>query len=167
MIAQELALNYPEKVKKLVLCSTFCGGERTIQPSEETLSTLMRGGTAPSGEERARLTLSLCLTKEFMDKNPDYVKSATQRILKAPISAEAFLRQTSAVATFSAFDRLPTIEAPTLVVHGKRDVLIPPENGSILAKAIPNARLVLLERSAHALAEDTEEGTNAITEFLF
>jgi pimeloyl-ACP methyl ester carboxylesterase len=52
------------------------------------------------------------------------------------------------------------------VLIGKRDILIPPENGPILAKAIPNARLVPLEKSAHGLTEDMEEATNAITEFL-
>jgi pimeloyl-ACP methyl ester carboxylesterase len=101
-----------------------------------------------------------------MDKNPDYVESMTQRILKAPISPEAFQRQLGAVMSFSTFDRLSGINAPTLVLNGKRDILVPPENGSILAKAIPNAKLVTLERSAHALAEDVEESTTAITEFL-
>jgi pimeloyl-ACP methyl ester carboxylesterase len=166
MIAQELALNYPGKVEKLVLCSTTCGGERAIPPSEETLNTLMRGGTLPSAEERARLTLSICLTKDFIDKNPDYVESTTRRMLKAPISPEAFQRQLGAVMSFNTFDRLPGIKAPTMVLYGNRDILIPPENGSILAKTIPNAKPVVLEGSAHALAEDVEEATNAITEFL-
>jgi len=166
MIAQELAINYPEKVEKLVLCSTACGGKETVWPSQETLESNMRAGGAASPDESARMFVSICLTKEFMDKNPDFVESMTKRILKAPISPEAFQRQTSAVMAFSSFDRLSGIKARTLVLCGKRDVLIPPENGSILAKAIPSAKLVLLERSAHALAEDTEEATNAITEFL-
>ena len=135
-------------------------------PTQETLNTLTRGGTASSAEEAARLTLSICLTKEFMDKNPDHVDSMTKRILKAPISPEAFQRQLGACLSFSTFDRLSGIKAPTLVLCGKRDILVPPENGSILAKAIPNAKLVVLERSAHALAEDAEEATNAILEFL-
>ena len=166
MIAQELALNHPGKVEKLVLCSTLCGGETAVMPSEETLTTLMRGGTVPSEEERARLTLSICLTKDFMDKNPDYTESMTQRILKAPISPEAFQRQLAAVMSFNTFDRLSGIKAPTLVLCGKRDVLVPAANGSILAKGIPNAKLVALERSAHGLAEDEEEATSAIMEFL-
>ena len=166
MIAQELAINYPEKVDKLVLCSTACGGKETVMPSQEVLVSNMRAGSAASPEESARMFVSICLTKEFIDKNPDYVDSLTKRILKAPISPEAFQRQTNAVMAFSSFDRLSGIKAPTLVLAGKRDILIPPENGSILAKAIPNAKLVLLERSAHALAEDAEEATNAITEFL-
>jgi pimeloyl-ACP methyl ester carboxylesterase len=166
MIAQELAINYPEKVEKLVLCSTACGGKETVMPSQEVLVSNVRAGSASSPEESARMFVPIILTKEFMDKNPDFVESMTERILKAPISPEAFQRQTDAVMAFSSFDRLSAIKSPTLVLAGKRDILIPPENGSILAKAIPNARLVLLERSAHALAEDAEEETKAITEFL-
>jgi len=166
MIAQELAINYPEKVEKLVLCSTACGGKETVMPSEEVLVSNMRAGSAASPEESAGMFVSICLTKEFMDKNSYFVESMTKRILRAPISPEAFQRQTNAVMAFSSFDRLSGIKAPTLVLAGKRDVLIPPENGSILAKAIPSAKFVLLERSAHGLAEDIEEATNAITEFL-
>jgi len=166
MIAQELVLNYPEKVEKLVLCSTACGGKETVWPSQETLESNMRAGGAASPDESARMFVSICLTKEFIDKNPDFVESMTKRILKAPISPEAFQRQTNAIMAFSSFDRLSGIKARTLVLCGKRDVLIPPENGSILAKAIPGAKLVLLERSAHALAEDAEEAISAITEFL-
>jgi len=166
MIAQELALNYPEKVEKLILCSTNLGGERSIPPSEETLDLMMRAGTAPSGEERARMTVLLCYSKEYADSNNDRIEFFIQRILKDPISSEAFLRQVGAIVSFSTFDRLSGVKAPTLVLHGKRDILIPPVNGSILAEAIPNAKLVLLEKSAHILGEDLEDATNAITEFL-
>jgi len=166
MIAQELALNYPERVEKLVLCSTSCGGERAVPASEETINSMMSAGSAPSAEERAKGVVPLCFTKEFVDKNPDSVDSFLQRILRAPTSPEASLRQIGAIMSFSTFDRLSGIKAPTLVLHGKRDILIPPENGSILAKAIPGARLVLLEGSAHGLVEDIGDATNTITEFL-
>ena len=166
MIAQELALNYPERVEKLVLCSTGCGGERAVPASEETINALMSAGSASSAEERARGVVPLCFTKEFVEKNPDRIDSFLQRILRAPTSPEASLRQIGAIMSFSTFDRLPGIKAPTLVLHGKRDILIPPENGSILAKAIPGARLVLLEGSAHGLVEDIGDATNTITEFL-
>ena len=166
MIAQELALNYPEKVEKLVLCSTECGGERTVPPSEGTLNLLMRSGGAPSAEEAAKMVVPLCFTDEFVVRNPGIIGSFLERVLRAPTSSEVFLRQTGAIMSFSTFDRLPGIKAPTLVLAGKRDILIPAENGSILAKAIPGARLVILENSAHALTEDAEEATKAIAEFL-
>jgi len=51
-------------------------------------------------------------------------------------------------------------------LYGKRDILIPPKNGPILGKAIPEARLVSFENSAHGLIEETEEVLHAIVEFL-
>jgi pimeloyl-ACP methyl ester carboxylesterase len=161
-IAQELALDYPERVEKLVLCSTSCG--KGSSASEEVWGALMRSGSMLATEEGLRLLLSVCLTKEFMDKNTDIIESSIQKAMKAPTSPEGFSRQ--AKVRFNASDRVSGITAPTLVLHGKRDIVLPPDNGSILAKAIPNAKLVLLEGSAHLLAEDMEEAANAITEFL-
>jgi len=166
MIAQELALNYPEKVEKLVLCSTTCGGAKSLPPSQEVLDVLTADASVLSAEEVARMVVPLCFTKDFIDNNPDYVELMIRQILKAPISDEAYRRQLNAIMQFDTYDRLSQIKAPTLVLRGKRDILIPPENGSILAKAIPNAKLANLERSAHLLTEDMEEVIHVITEFL-
>jgi pimeloyl-ACP methyl ester carboxylesterase len=166
MIAQELALNYPEKVEKLVLCSTTCGGAKSLPPSQEVLDVLTADASELSAEEVARMVVPLCFTKDFIDNNPDYVELMIRQILKAPISDEAYRRQLNAIMQFDTYDRLSQIKAPTLVLRGKRDILIPPENGSILAKAIPNAKLANLERSAHLLTEDMEEVIHVITEFL-
>ena len=165
MIAQELAINYPEKVERLVLCSTHCG-RRSIPPAQETLNSLMRAGSAPSAEERVRMFLPLCCTEDFLQRNAELVEPMIRQMLKAPTSPEAFQRQARAGMSFDTYDRLARIKAPTLVLCGKKDILIPSENGPILAKAIPNAKLVYLEKSAHALAEDMEEVLKVITEFL-
>ena len=58
------------------------------------------------------------------------------------------------------------IKTPTLVLSGKQDIVVLPENGPILTEAIPNAKLVYFEKSAHALTEDMEEVIHSITEFL-
>lgn len=168
MIAQELAINYPEKVEKLVLCSTNCGGARSVPPSQEVLGMLTADVSGWSAEDVVtKITVPLCLTKDFVDGNPGFVEFMTRQILKAPISSKAFMRQLSAIMQFDTYDRLSQIRSPTLILHGKRDILIPPENGSILAKAIPNAKFVTFEKSAHILAEDMREVIHAITEFLF
>lgn len=86
-----------------------------------------------------------------MDKKADKLESMAQRAIKAPISPEAFQRQVRACLSFDSRDRLARIKAPTLVLCGKKDILMPPENSSILAKAIPNAKLVCFEKSAHML----------------
>ncbi len=76
------------------------------------------------------------------------------------------MRQVNALMDFNTYDRLGQIKAPTLILHGKRDVLVPPENGSILAETIPNAKLVYFENSAHILAEEMEKALTILIDFL-
>jgi len=166
MIAQELALNYPKKVAKLVLCSTTCGGAKSVLPSEEVMGILMADRSTLSQKEVAKMTIPLVLTEDFAKKNPDLVELMIQQILKAPISNEAFTWQANACMEFDTHDRLPQIRAPTLILHGKQDILLPPGNGSILAEAIPSAKHAYLEKSAHGLVEEMNEVINAIIEFL-
>jgi len=166
MIAQELVLNYPKKVEKLVLCSTNCGGAKSVLASEEVLGTLMADRSALSPEEIARMAMPIILTEEFIKKNPDFVELLIQQALRAPISNEAFTRQLNAIMNFNTYDRLLQIKAPTLVLHGKRDILVPPENGSVLARAIPNAKLVYFENSAHGLIEEMEKVLPVLLDFL-
>jgi pimeloyl-ACP methyl ester carboxylesterase len=166
-IAQELTLNYPEKVKKLILYSTSCGGVKSVPKSQEAAAMLMRvsaGGM--SAEEYMRMTIRFGHTSDFIDNDPDFVELMIKRMLKAPTSPQVRMRQTGATMGFDSYDRLPRIKAPTLVLSGKRDIGVPPENGSILAKTIPKAKLVFFEKSGHALNEDMEEVIKVITEFL-
>ena len=166
MIAQELAINYPEKVEKLVLCSTNCGRTRSISASQETLNSMLRAGSVSSAEERARIVVPLGCTEDFIDHNAEGIELMIRQMLKAPTSPETFQRQARAIMSFDAYDRLARIKAPTLVLCGKKDILVPPENGSILAKAIPNAKLVYFEKSAHMLVEEMGEMIHTVTEFL-
>ena len=166
MIAQELVLNYPQKVEKLVLCSTTCGGVESIRASNDVLGRLMIDRSTLSEKEIAKMMTPIILTKDFINKNPDQVELIIQQGLKAPISAEAFRRQLSAISGFSTHDRLPQIKAPTLILAGMKDILVPPGNGSVLAEAIPKAKLVYLENSAHTLTEDMDEVNDIVSDFL-
>ena len=167
MIAQELVLNYPEKVSKLVLCSTQSGGSKAVPPSQKVSETLTVDPRTMSPEEWSRrIYLPLVFTDDFIEKNRDFVKLHVQKSFRLPISRAAYMRQLSAIGEFNAYERLRQIKTPTLVLHGRKDVLIPPENGAVLAEAITNAKLVYFEKSAHVLAEDMREVINVITEFL-
>jgi len=115
-----------------------------------------------------RFNLFFCAreTSEFVKENPDLAKLLLQQGTKHPTSQEGFRHQYDAVLRFNTQARLQQIEVPTLVLQGKKDRLVPPENGSILAKAIPNAKLVFFEKSAHVVVEEMEEVLKVITEFL-
>jgi pimeloyl-ACP methyl ester carboxylesterase len=166
MIAQEFVLNYPEKAAKLVLCSTHCGGSKAIQLSQKVSEMLTIDTSTMSQEEYIRMFAPIGYTEDFIKNNFDLLKLRIQKSLRYPISETGYKRQLNAIGKFNAYERLPQIKAPTLVLHGRKDILIPPENGTILAEAIPNAKLVFFEKSAHILAEEMNEVINAITEFL-
>jgi 3-oxoadipate enol-lactonase len=77
------------------------------------------------------------------------------------------VHQLKAVQGHDTWEELPNIQNPTLVIAGKEDILIPPENSKILAERIPNARLRILERGGHQfLIEHPEVFNNALLEFL-
>ncbi|MEM4919988.1 MAG: alpha/beta hydrolase [Candidatus Nezhaarchaeales archaeon] len=163
MIAQELVLNYPEKVKKLVLCSTFCGARRGVLPPPQPVPL---DDLAENPRKVMEFMARMIFTEEFINSNPQAFEDMIQRMLRAPITKEAFIKQFYAIMEFDTYDRLPQIKVPTLVLHGKMDILLPVENATILASAIPNAKLVILERSGHGLAEEIEKVIAEIIDFL-
>jgi pimeloyl-ACP methyl ester carboxylesterase len=172
MIAQELVLNHAEKVSKVVLCSTssqWSGGSKFVQASRNLPETPSAVPSTMSLEELSnysRTLLALVCTEDFIESNLDFVEFFAQKTLMYPTSKTAYSRQLNAQRKFNDYERLRLIEAPTLVLHGRKDVLIHPENAAILARAIPNAQLVYFEKSAHGLAEEMNEVIHVITRFL-
>ena len=68
---------------------------------------------------------------------------------------------------FDAYDRLPQIAAPTLVINGAEDALIPPDNSRIMAQRIPDSELVLFPEAGHLyFHEMPEEADAAVADFL-
>jgi len=108
----------------------------------------------------------LSVDEDFVKKNPEIMMALRKRVLKAPISDEAYRRQLNASLESDTYGRLSQIRAPTLIIAGKKDALTPPENGSILARGIPSARLIYFENSNHALLEDMDEVISSIIGFL-
>ncbi|MFX1273518.1 MAG: alpha/beta fold hydrolase [Promethearchaeota archaeon] len=160
-IAQEIAISYPNRVKKLILCSTMCGGYQAVIPSREVIEKVLKGVSDP--EEIA----SLVFTKKFIENNPIELEKIIQIVKKTPISRESALRQDKAGKRFKSFKRLKMIKNTTLIMHGKKDILVVPENGELLENSIPNAKLVYFKHSAHSIyAEEPELFIKILLEFL-
>ena len=163
-IAQEIALSYPERVEKLILCCTHCGGAKALAPSNEAMNFLLNPPEKPI--EFANSFIPLLFTRTFIERNPDFIESYKQRMLRIPFNLGLYKRQLQAMS-FNAARRIKNINIPTLILHGKEDILLPPGNAEILAKGIPNARKVILDNTAHFLFQpDTEKVTTLISEFL-
>ena len=155
LIAQELALKYPERVNNLVLGCTFCGGQHMVQASDEVMQILMdRSGGLDGLFDRM---LKLMFTENFLDANPDFVKRLKERYLRAPISVANSLRQFMACAKSDTYERLPEIKNPTLVATGTDDPLIPPQNSRMLAQRIPGAKLIEFKGSSHGFMSQARD----------
>ena len=150
-IAQLIALNYPEKVKKLILCSTGCGGSNGIPASKEVRTALASNRDGLSDEELVRNWITFYFIESFIRNKPDVVDEYIRRSLLAPIPSHSYRRQLNAINKFNSYKRLKNIRASTLVLSGKEDILVPHENSVLLAENIPGAKIVLLDNLGHGL----------------
>ena len=167
MIAQELALTYPDQVRKLVLMVTSCGGRESVPASPEVLGALAMPREGLSDDDIARATLFLLFPPWFMEKNPDLMEEVVRTNTQHPIAARCFMDQLNAILAWSAYSRLGELRHPTLVITGSEDILIPPRNARILAEAIPDCRLVEFEGGGHGLpAQFPERAAREILSFL-
>jgi 3-oxoadipate enol-lactonase len=154
MVAMELALSCPARVRSLVLAATHAGAVRA--------SKLGRGANVP--KDRPYLAL---YSPRFAQEHPEHVADDIRHGARQPSRPRARRRQWQALRGWDAWDRIRTLRVPVLVLHGTEDRVIPVENGKRLAAAIPGSRLVLLEGAGHVYhSEQPEVADGAVLEFL-
>lgn len=167
MIAQEFALNYPERLDSLILGCTSCGGTKSVPLTAEAIAFSLELANLPSIEDKARAWIPWLWNKEFIENNPAAIKRFTAIYCEYPTLSQAFLSQANVLFTHDTYDRLPDIKAPTLVIAGSGDRLQPYENSKLLASRIPNAELAIIENAGHQFfADSTEKAIKIILDFL-
>jgi pimeloyl-ACP methyl ester carboxylesterase len=166
-IAQAIAINYPDRVEKLVLNCTLCGFTNGVTPCDETMNMLGAFATGDlSLEETARKTTELLYSQHTFETKPELVEAFVQIYCLAPISQEGLMKQMTAGLRFDSLDRLKYIKAPTLILAGMDDILIPPENSDILYQNIPDARLMKFAPAAHGFLAEVPEFVAIVKDFL-
>jgi pimeloyl-ACP methyl ester carboxylesterase len=167
MIAQQFVLRYPKRVRSLILACTYCGGPNSsIMTDPETMRAIehMQG---LSGKELMMETLRLCLSQKFINDNPGTIKEMIKNMMKHSITSHGQMRQGQAVMGHNTYERLPEIKAPTLVISGDADKLIPVENSRIIASRIPGAELIILKNMGHLFGfEAVDESNRVMLDFL-
>ncbi len=168
MIAQELVLNYPDYVDKLILCSSNCGGRRAVPPPPEVLQLLYMNTKGMSREEIIDKTLiPLLFSEDFKKNQPSTVEAMRRVILTNPIPKHSYLRQIKAVNLHNAGKRLEAVKCPTLVMQGTKDILAVPKNAEVFAKLIPHAKVEYIDNGAHLFfSEFPESAAKVVLEFL-
>jgi 3-oxoadipate enol-lactonase len=162
-IAQAFALQFPERVQSLILGCTFPGGPRGEVAAPDVLATLMRipNMTLQDGfEAMVPILYHPSTPRERIDE-------AFQLRRRHTLDPKGFMGQVMAIQSYQTYSRLSEITAPTLVIHGDSDILVPPSNGRLLAQNIPGAELVMLSNAGHIFLGDQPEASfAAILPFL-
>lgn len=162
-VAQELVLANPRRVDRLILVSGTCGGDRMVRMRMEIWETLADKSGTPT--DLANRMFPVLFPQEWLTAHDpwQYCPEVTETTNEGSAA-----RQARAFFSWAgSYDRLPGIRAPTLVVTGSDDVVIPSRNSLVLAERIPGARLVQFPGAGHGLiyqCPDRFAGT--VLEFL-
>ena len=160
MVAQELALRFPERVCCLVLGCTSPGGAHAEPPTPAARRALLRRvtGRPPDAAGLAEVLFAERTRRE----RPDDVAAALPLLRAHPPPPAGAAAHLAAMLLHDTDRRLPRITAPTLVLHGTEDRVVPPGNGRRLAARIPDAELCLLADAGHAYALERPEHVDAL-----
>jgi 3-oxoadipate enol-lactonase len=148
MVAQELALAHPERIRTLTLGSTYCGGEGSALTSEEVTRKLTAGMSSGVRERAIRASWEVNVSPSFAKNEEAYARFLAVG-LRRGVSITVILRQLQAIAAHNTSARLPELSAPTLVIHGTLDQRLPVHNGRMIAELLPDSRLEIFDGVGH------------------
>jgi 3-oxoadipate enol-lactonase len=165
MVAQQLALRHPRRVRSLVLGATHPGGPRAIAPDGEVLEFFRRRPDLPQ-EEAAWASVPYNYGPACRERYPLRIAEDVAQRLAHSVPAAAYRAQLYAAGVHNCLGRLGRITVPTLIVHGRHDRMIPVENAELMAERMPRATLVILEDSGHLYPTDQPDVDEAIARFI-
>jgi 3-oxoadipate enol-lactonase len=158
MIAQELTIRHPDMVDRLVLGSTSAGPPEGTRPPPLIALSMLAALCLPRTLGN-RITVRLALSAAYRRTHPEIEEVWLALRRRQSVSSWLVFKQLVAALRHHSGSRLTTITAPTLVLAGNVDELIPPINSEYLAEAIPGARLQRLAGLGHDFATEDPEGT--------
>jgi pimeloyl-ACP methyl ester carboxylesterase len=165
-IAQETVIRHPDRIGRLILFGTFCGGI-WAEPASYSVFKRLLVTENQTPEEAARHAWPVTYSAEYLAANAEAVEQQMRRELEHPTPMFVAQQQMEALRKFDSYRNLPRIRAATLVATGSHDVLVKPRNSEILASRIPHARLEQLADLGHrAIWEAPEEIADLIGDFL-
>ncbi len=168
-IAQAMALDFPERVGKLVLCSTNFGGPHHVPITTEAMAVLADVTSDPITRFKNGLVVSTA--PGFAEAQPDTIQKWLDWRMANPLDLAGYQAQMaiglSLLPEEAAFEnKLSQISVPTLILFGAHDKVVPPANANLLAAQIPNSQIVILPDAGHFFPIETpEEAAQVIIDF--
>jgi len=170
MIALELVLRHPEQIEKVVLGCTMPGGPNSRMAHPEIGQKMMASAKMMALDPDKGLDgiISLCFPEDFVRTHPEIKKRMMESMSVLPQAPpETADRTMPGLMAFNAYERLPQVKCPVLIVHGDQDVLIPVENAYIIKNRIPQAELYIIPGAGHMFQDIDPAGIHQrIVEFL-
>ena len=163
-IAQELALTHPDKVGKLIIYASICGGKQSAPPTPDVLKVFSdQTGTSI---DRIKRFMPLLFPTEWCTQNPNYLQNLPA--ITENIPNETLNLQTQAIINWAGTcNRLNSITQPTLVIVGTDDTLTVPANSLLMTEKISGAWLVQIRGGGHGLMfQSPKEFSNIVLTFL-
>jgi 3-oxoadipate enol-lactonase len=164
-VAQELAIGYPERVRSLVLASSTAGGKLYVPPSRAIRQFIRRLADLPA-EEGLWAAVPYLYADTTCRGCARLVGEDIAQRLTGDLDPHAYRRQHAIARAHDIAGRANEITAPTLVIHGEHDQVLPLENGRLLAGAVPGAELVAVAAGGHAFPTDVPDSNTEIVKFL-
>ena len=166
MIAQELALRHPDRVRTLGLHCTTAGIDAYGRFLLDTLIAVKARGDR---EEYVRAVMPWILCRKTMVERPEFIRFWIDRALAYPhpIGLEGLSRQADAIRGHDTGARLGEIRVPTLITTGSEDILVPPVSSHDLHARIPGSELTTIQDAGHLHFIEQADRFNALyLEFL-
>jgi 3-oxoadipate enol-lactonase len=164
MIAQELAIRFPERVRGLVLGGTTPGGPRAARPALKDLQALA-AGLAGGWSDRERAWLGRWVfSEDFRREQPVRAAELLRHFGRHRATPQGAWAHWWATVYHDTVSRLHCIQAPTLVMHGELDAMAPISNARLLADRIPDAELAIVPGAGHAFMLERPEASLEIFE---
>jgi len=147
-IAQELTLDYPEKVDKLILYAGDTGGKEALPPAPQDIAALTN--MTGTDRERGERLFGELFPPAWLKENPDPSKYFPKISSMSP--ADNVRRQAMAMMTWNGtYSRLFKMNQPLLLITGDQDVLTPPGNSLVIAGQVPQSWVVRIRGGGHGL----------------
>jgi pimeloyl-ACP methyl ester carboxylesterase len=170
LVAQEVAIDYPDRVLKLVLVSSTVAGGDTNPTNPELMETLGYRGEDKDidfSKMNTRKTMNAVIGMSFNNRPYRKAMQFLSRFFVKPEMFDGLSDQLRAISGHNTVDRLQLIKAQTLVITGAEDRIVSPHSSEVLADKIPNAKLIMVKDGSHGFnVEMTSRFNREVLDFL-